>query len=890
MPGATCSITNCGTSRRTKGIGIFKLPYSNPADPAHQNWRSEWLNSITKGRVIDQQFKEQINSGKIYACEKHFKPDDFETHIGLKMTKKIMKNGAISTLLLPTKSCNLTSPKQRMPRKIILSETKEPIKYYNKLNDISIRIPKLKLLNGWITDVKEKEISILKNVSNQFVLPEFEITIDESLGYSLAVYGCMVPECHPIYSDYKRSMQNITVTNLIHVLESYQLCIGVPNHEKAASTIHHCIPFKINPHSWDTKSSPFNHMSYYRNINCDVLLKNSNRCKKCLLTNKSIIYSQIKKVKRHNEPAKLNAAISLTTPSRLKLTMQLHRLKCAQLQARIEAMKEELISSSVMMDCDLHSDFLSIISNTNHNISDFMNLFWQEQKKLFSVSPSEVRYHPMIIRYCLSIASKSPSAYQEIRDSKVLVLPSLRTLRDYKNCITPKAGFQEGIVAELCMQAEQYTKIERYIVLLIDEMSLKSNLVFDKNSHQLSGFVDLGDPDLNFATLQKCELATHALVFMVRGIAASLKFSIAYFTTITATAVQLFSLFWDSVCILEKRCNLYQVSVVADGASSNRTMIKFHHYMCGDMITPVIFKTINLYVKYRYIYFVADPPHLMKTARNCLLNSGAGKCTRYLWNNGKYLLWQHITQFYYEDFDNGLKLMPKLTNEHIHINSYSAMTVKLATQILSQTVASVLKTFGTEEHKETASFCEKMDMFFDCVNNKSLEEHKINIKPFLQKYTDQNDLRFNFLLNDFLDYFKDWKRSINERVDNTSSCQYSYEAKAKMFISHQTHEGLIMTCNSIVEVTRFLLAEGMSYVLTNRFCQDPLEKYFSAQRQIGRHSDNPDAKQFGYNSNAIRIQRSVSLNTGNTRGSYIKKKSLINVSEDLIPKRKRKKT
>ena len=183
-----------------------------------------------------------------------------------------------------------------------------------------------------------------------------------------------------------------------------------------------------------------------------------------------------------------------------------------------------------------------------------------------------------------------------------------------------------------------------------------------------------------------------------------------------------------------------------------------------------------------------------------------------------------------------------------------------------------------------------MDMFFDCVNSRSLEEHKINIKPFLQKYTDQDDFRFNFLLNDFLDYFKDWKRSIDERADNTTSYQYSYEAKAKIFISHQTHKGLTMTCNSIVEVIKFLLAEGMSYVLTNRFCQDPINEHFSAQRKIGCHLDNPDAKQFGYNANAICIQRSVSLNIGNTRGSYVKKKSWINVYEDLIPKRKRKKT
>ena len=111
-----------------------------------------------------------------------------------------------------------------------------------------------------------------------------------------------------------KEVRKITVTNLITVLESYQLCIGVPIHERSVSTIHHCIPFKINPHYWDTQSSPFNHVSYYRNINCNILLKNSNRCKKYLLTNKSVIYSKKKKVKRHNKPTKLNAAISLTSP------------------------------------------------------------------------------------------------------------------------------------------------------------------------------------------------------------------------------------------------------------------------------------------------------------------------------------------------------------------------------------------------------------------------------------------------------------------------------------------------------------------------------------------------------------------------------------------------
>ena len=42
---------------------------------------------------------------------------------------------------------------------------------------------------------------------------------------------------------------------------------------------------------------------------------------------------------------------------------------------------------------------------------------------------------------------------------------------------------------------------QAYIAILIDEMKIESNLVFDKHSGELSGFVDLGDPDKNFTSM-----------------------------------------------------------------------------------------------------------------------------------------------------------------------------------------------------------------------------------------------------------------------------------------------------------------------------------------------------------------------------------------------------
>ena len=82
----------------------------------------------------------------------------------------------------------------------------------------------------------------------------------------------------------------------------------------------------------------------------------------------------------------------------------------------------------------------------------------------------------------------------------------------------------------------------------------------------------------------------------------------------------------------------------------------------------------------------------------------------------------------------------------------------------------------------------------------------------------------------------------------------------------------------------------MEFVLTERFCQDPVEEYFGNQRKLGRRSDNPDIHQFGYNANTIRIQRTVSCQSGNTRGRKDKKKAWEQVTEAKLPCRKRKKT
>ena len=50
-------------------------------------------------------------------------------------------------------------------------------------------------------------------------------------------------------------------------------------------------------------------------------------------------------------------------------------------------MKLELKKSSIEVENELSNDLIEIYSNNTNKVTDFMNLFWQQQMKLFSSNP-----------------------------------------------------------------------------------------------------------------------------------------------------------------------------------------------------------------------------------------------------------------------------------------------------------------------------------------------------------------------------------------------------------------------------------------------------------------------------------------------------------------------
>lgn len=99
--------------------------------------------------------------------------------------------------------------------------------------------------------------------------------------------------------------------------------------------------------------------------------------------------------------------------------------------------------------------------------------------------------------------------------------------------------------------------------------------MYDKHTGELIGYCNLDAVGNELLELEKAttnsssELAKCMLVFMVRGVATSLKFPLAGFATNSITADFLYPIIWKAISILEVSVGLKVLFFTCDGASAN---------------------------------------------------------------------------------------------------------------------------------------------------------------------------------------------------------------------------------------------------------------------------------------------------------------------------------
>jgi len=77
-----------------------------------------------------------------------------------------------------------------------------------------------------------------------------------------------------------------------------------------------------------------------------------------------------------------------------------------------------------------------------HREDSFLGIFWSQQLKSATVSNRKGRqWHPLVVKWCLYLQHLSSKAYETIRNSGIINLPSSCTLQDYKHLEVTKIGF-----------------------------------------------------------------------------------------------------------------------------------------------------------------------------------------------------------------------------------------------------------------------------------------------------------------------------------------------------------------------------------------------------------------------------------------------------------------
>ena len=313
-----------------------------------------------------------------------------------------------------------------------------------------------------------------------------------------------------------------------------------------------------------------------RHKNCQFLLQlqhhsTSVRCPNCVTCRKTLAIQ----IKRHQSQSSVSPS-SHVNYRYLSATELAVRLKHSQRQCRIaskhisrlqEKISKATVENGIVVDNQMHNGLLDIMCAETSEVykkykpDSFHHLFWKQQMEAATHQDARgMRWHPAMIRWCLHLRHRSSGAYEELRG--VLKLPSQRTLRDYTHYVKAATGFSTEVDQMLVRAAKVVScpEREKYTILLLDEMHVREDLVYDKHTGELVGFANLGDINQHLLAFEQSlsdsnshdrPLAKTMMVFMVRGLFSKLHFPYVQFPCSSVSCDLLLQLLWEAVGRIE---------------------------------------------------------------------------------------------------------------------------------------------------------------------------------------------------------------------------------------------------------------------------------------------------------------------------------------------------
>ena len=489
------------------------------------------------------------------------------------------------------------------------------------------------------------------------------VSVNADFTWYIHAHGRVVPRDNEIIKRLPEKVASVSVLrDILSVVKAARKCPGNPEErfvqviEKRGGSVVG-VDGKVSAiidNQEDIVSGGITYSKTVRHTDCEVFCSpdtaNLRRCPCCkkYRSQLHVMYSRQSKASdrvSHNSHTNYRFLSSAEKDERLH---NLQRAKVAQNKCnkRLSEKLNELIDNEGVRlteqdTSDVTSIFNSVTDDVIKNFKDgsIQQIFWEQQKNYSLLSNKKsMKWHPLVIRFALSLKYASSSAYRMARNSGLIALPSERTLRDYTHWITVKDGIQAEMVQQMkkCLEFEGMQTFEKQFSLSMDEIKIRSGLVFKKDTGELTGFCNLGQVNHDLEKLSDYlsdttpanevpTLSDQMLVFMVRPIfKPSFSFPVAMYPSTNLTGERLYPIVFEVIEALELH-SIPVVSLTSDGNSPNRRLYR----LCQLNTEKPTYKTKNPFAD-RDIFFMCDAPHLIKTARNCLANSHAHSKTRNL--------------------------------------------------------------------------------------------------------------------------------------------------------------------------------------------------------------------------------------------------------------------
>jgi hypothetical protein len=208
-------------------------------------------------------------------------------------------------------------------------------------------------------------------------------------------------------------------------------------------------------------------------------------------------------------------------------------------------------------------------------------------------------------------------------------------LKSLLNTVHFRTGINTHVFDALRHSLQKISAKDRYCFLLFDEMSIRENVWFNQKFDCIEGFKNLGSQG------RTCNIANHALLFMICGLHRKWKRPVAYYLSHGSTKAEMPVQFLKEVLDACQNFGLHIVATVCDMGTNNVKAMK----LLGSTRSEPFFQFQN-----QAIATIYDPPHLLKCTCNLFLKYDVQFESEHLESQLPVIAkWEHIEKLYKHD-------------------------------------------------------------------------------------------------------------------------------------------------------------------------------------------------------------------------------------------------